>query len=80
MMKGIFVVLLLFALTGAVFAQEDEERDTRLEQLSEAIRRNPNDAEAYLTRGIFYNDIWEPDEAIVDFNKAISINPNCAEA
>ena len=47
---------------------------------NEAIRLNPNDAEAYNGRGVVRYDQGDVEGAIADFNKAIRLNPSYAEA
>ena len=47
---------------------------------NEAIKLNPNYAEAYNNRGYVYYELKNYREAIADFNKAIQINPNIATA
>jgi hypothetical protein len=47
---------------------------------NEAIRLNPNLAEAYNNRGIVRYDLGDKPGAIDDFNQAIKINPNYAQA
>ena len=47
---------------------------------NEAIRINPNYADAYYNRGVVYSDRGEDDRAIFDYNEAIRINPNHADA
>ena len=46
---------------------------------SRAIELKPNNAEAYLNRGIAYGEKGEPDLAIKDFNTSIQFNPDNAE-
>ena len=46
---------------------------------SRAIELKPNNAEAYLNRGIAYEEKGEPDLAIKDFNTSIQFNPDNAE-
>lgn len=51
-----------------------------IESYSEAIKLDPNNADAYNNRGIAYGKKGEHDLAIKDFNKAIDLNPNSANA
>ena len=44
------------------------------------IEINPQDAAAYVRRGIAYRLKGNSDRAIADFSKAIEINPNDASA
>ncbi|MCL6753541.1 trypsin-like peptidase domain-containing protein, partial [Nostoc sp. CCCryo 231-06] len=43
---------------------------------SEAIRLNPNYAEAYLNRGFTRSNLGDKEGAIADYNAALNINPN----
>ncbi|MFN5064391.1 MAG: tetratricopeptide repeat-containing serine protease family protein, partial [Aphanizomenon sp.] len=47
---------------------------------NEAIRLNPNLAEAYNNRGIVRDELGDKPGAIDDYNLAIKINPNLAQA
>ncbi|MEH2404209.1 MAG: tetratricopeptide repeat protein [Nostoc sp.] len=47
---------------------------------SEAIRLNPNYAEAYLNRGYTRSDLGDKQGAIADYNQALQINPKYADA
>ena len=47
---------------------------------TEAIRIDPNDANAYYNRGNAYYDKREYDRAISDFNQVLKIDPNDAKA
>ena len=53
---------------------------------TEAIRINPDDAEAYFNRGVVYDKMGEidfedfDDKAIADYTEAIRINPDYAKA
>ena len=47
---------------------------------SQAIKLNPNYAEAYLNRGVSRAQSGDKQGAIADFNEALRINPNFAEA
>lgn len=46
----------------------------------EAIRRNPDDARAYLNRGNAYCEKGDYDQAIADFNRAIERAPDDPDA
>lgn len=52
-----------------------KDSSANLESLTEVIRRNPNDPEAYNTRGTVYARIGEFSDAIADFTKAIQLDP-----
>jgi tetratricopeptide (TPR) repeat protein len=48
--------------------------------LTEAIRLNPNYADAYYNRGVVRSDLGDHKGAIADYNQALKINPNLAQA
>jgi len=54
--------------------------DSAIEDYGQAIKLNPNYAEAFNNRGDAYADKGQPDRAIQDYNQAIKLNPNDAEA
>jgi tetratricopeptide (TPR) repeat protein len=54
--------------------------DRAIRDLDEAVKRNPNDAEAYFNRGQTYAKRGDYQRAIRDFNQAVRINPNHPEA
>ncbi|HTD65720.1 MAG TPA: tetratricopeptide repeat protein [Candidatus Limnocylindria bacterium] len=49
---------------------------TAISNLTEIIRITPNDAMAYIRRGICHSLQSEPDKAIADFKKATRVDPN----
>jgi tetratricopeptide (TPR) repeat protein len=49
-----------------------------IEDSGEAIRINPEFAEAYNNRGISYLNLSQYDLAVADFNEAIELNPTIA--
>jgi tetratricopeptide (TPR) repeat protein len=51
-----------------------------IRHLTDAVRLNPKDAEAYLLRGRAYDSEFEPEQAIPDFTEAIRLLPKSAEA
>ncbi len=48
--------------------------------LHEALRINPNYAEAFYSRGRLYADKGDYSRAIHDYDQALGINPNCVDA
>ena len=48
--------------------------------LTEALRHDPNDADAYVRRGMSYAALNELKRAIEDYNRAIELNPCHADA
>src|SRR5438552_2823117 len=68
-------------------AAEPEKQQTaqvavtnNLGSLTEAIKNNPNDPQAYNMRGLVLAQAGKTEEALADFNKAISLDPNSASA
>src|SRR6516164_9379386 len=53
---------------------------SNIASLTEAIKSNPNDPQAYNMRGSVLAQAGKPDEALADFNKAISLDPNYGQA
>lgn len=51
-----------------------------IEDYTQAIKINPNYAEAYYNRGIVYDELGDKKTAIQDYNQAIKIKPNDADA
>jgi tetratricopeptide (TPR) repeat protein len=51
-----------------------------IEYLNEAIRFNPNFAQAYNNRGLAYRNLGQHQRAIEDYNEAIRLNPNFIQA
>jgi serine/threonine-protein kinase len=52
------------------------EYDTEIAECSEAIRLNPDNAEAYRSRGDAYYEEDDYASAIEDYSKAIELDPN----
>ena len=77
-------------------SNQDEQRETLLGQanecvrkgaraqaialITEVIKRNPSDAEAYVNRGSLQTTLGEMELAINDFTAAIRLNPNLSTA
>lgn len=58
----------------------NRNHDDALVSASVAILLNPNDPDAYITRGIAYMDRGQQDEAIADFTRAIDLHPKAVIA
>jgi tetratricopeptide (TPR) repeat protein len=71
--------------TANVALLDDEELQaiaspTNIASLSDVVRRNPNDPQAYNMRGSVYGRAGRYQEALEDFNQAIRIDPKYAQA
>jgi tetratricopeptide (TPR) repeat protein len=68
---------------GSLTSSSDEAKLTspsNLASLSETIKKNPNDPQAYNLRGAALAQVGKTDEALADFNKAISLDANYGQA
>jgi len=54
--------------------------EAAINNFNEAIRLNPNYAQAYGNRGIAYSRLQQYDKALADYNQFIRFNPNSAVA
>jgi tetratricopeptide (TPR) repeat protein len=59
---------------------ERQESDKAIEDCSQAIRLNPNDATAFSNRAVAYQRKGQYDRAIEDWDQPIRLNPNSADA
>ncbi|MDP6587160.1 MAG: tetratricopeptide repeat protein, partial [Anaerolineales bacterium] len=57
-----------------------EEEDTIIEQYKQAIRINPDDAEAHFLLGVTYTNLKMYKKSIESFKQVIRIDPDCAGA
>jgi tetratricopeptide (TPR) repeat protein len=55
------------------------QHDKAIGDYSEAIRLDPNYANAYCGRGIAYYEVENYDKAISDYSEAIRLDPNLAK-
>jgi tetratricopeptide (TPR) repeat protein len=62
------------------FYGNNGDYDKSIIDLTEAINRNPDDAEAHYNRGLSYGYKGDDDKAIEDYTEAIRINSNYADA
>src|SRR5450755_2574949 len=70
-------------MSVATSMKDDDSNDSDSEAIASferAIRVNPNNANAYLYRGIAYRSRGEYEQALSDFDRAIELDPNNAEA
>ena len=51
-----------------------------LSYLNDLIELNPENTQAYVLRGNFYEEMDEPGQAMSDYDKAISLDPEYADA
>src|SRR5687768_9196573 len=73
------------ATTGrAPTAQDDDTTmaasPDNVASLTDVVRRNPNDPQAYNVRGTVFARGGRHQEALADFNKALALDPNYAQA
>jgi len=59
---------------------KNKDYDKAIEEINEAVRLDPNYAQAYSGRGYAYEMKDQYDRAIDDYNEAIRLDPNCSEA
>ncbi len=74
---------LTYSRKGVESADKEEQQrfyEKAIAHYTEALRLNPNLAEAYNNRGTAKVELGQHQEAIVDFDTAIGINPNHAAA
>jgi tetratricopeptide (TPR) repeat protein len=77
-MKKWFIVAFFFVAGIAVYGQpssDDFQADSSIKSYDERIGRNPNDSNAYISRGNSYLVLGDFDHAFADYNKAIELNP-----
>src|ERR1700691_1943811 len=53
---------------------------SNIASLTETIKNNPNDPQAYNMRGSVLAQAGKTEDALADFNKAISLDPNYGQA
>ncbi len=67
-------------LLAGYVEKHDNNNDKALQDFTEAIRRNPKVATAYVNRGYVYNDLHNPTSGASDFEAAIKLEPNDGQA
>jgi len=68
------------ASCGASFESRKADSPQYIKDYDEAIRLDPQSAEAYYKRGFTYQNMGQGERAIEDFDRAIRINPEFAMA
>ncbi len=71
--------ILYLVLTGGVSLAKDSDAE-KIEALKQAVKMNPDDAEAHSNLGYAYGESGMHKEAIEAFRQAISIDPDDADA
>jgi tetratricopeptide (TPR) repeat protein len=69
-----------YVIRGDASGEESDNLDKAIREYTEAIRRDPKDAKAYLMRGSLWNVKNELDNAIKDCSEAIRLDPKFASA
>jgi len=67
-------------LLAGYVEKHDNNNDKALKDFTEAIRRNPKVATAYVNRGYIYNDLHNPESGAADFEAAIKLEPGNGQA
>ena len=57
-----------------------EDLKEKADFYTKAIKNNPNYMDAYINRGLVYNELGEYEKSIQDYNKAIELDSKCALA
>jgi tetratricopeptide (TPR) repeat protein len=79
-MKKLVLALAFIGLLSGLTAQDYGEEDKEIAALTQAIKRNPNDAAAYNSRGNAWYRKGELDKAIEDFTEALRLKADYVEA
>ncbi len=79
---GVLTAIVAIGVPFAAVAAETAPvgTQTTIASLNAEIAQNPQDAESYLRRGIFYARLQQEVPAISDYTQAIRLNPNYALA
>ncbi len=75
----IITTILYLVLTGGMSLANDSDAET-IEALKQAVKINPDDADAHYNLGVTYVKSGMYKESIASFKQAIRINPDFAEA
>ena len=71
---------LLNFLNEEIFILKKNELEKQNIFFSEAIKKNPDFADAYNNRGVVYLKVGRTDEALKDFEKAVSVDDSFVDA
>ena len=77
-----YIRLLAPAVVGFYKDQLNDQANVLIKSFTDAIIRDPQDAEAYYNRAVVHQSKPSPDydQAFSDFNRAVELNPKFAEA
>jgi len=64
---------------GVVYGKKGD-RDKEIAEYTEAIRLQPDFADAYYNRGVAYRGTGATDKAIADYTEAVRLKPDFADA
>ncbi len=68
------------AFAEGVAALNQDDPAAAIDKFTEALKLDPNLAEAYLNRGVAHLRLDQPAEAVADFDKALELAPTSSEA
>ena len=81
MRKGLVAAALAFVLIGMpALAKADGNVDQAIQDYTNMLEVNPNDAEVWWMRGNAYWENGDYNHALQDYNQAIQVDPNYALA
>jgi len=82
LIKALIVVLGFLICSGVIYAQQSDGSNNSpqktLEDINQAIRSEPDNADLYRRRGIALKKMGQFNQALVDFSRSIELNPDDA--